>query len=445
MKFSTTTVQRAGGPRASGRRKIVILSGSHLCHHPRVLKEADALSAAGYEVEVLGAEFDRGLAQRDRALMDGRPWRFTAVFLLTDHSAVGRFLRWRARVRRWLGNACYSQLRIGNRWQLGYAAAELWRVGRSRHADLYLGHLEQGLWAAGRLAREGFRIGVDIEDWYSEDLTEEARRARPLSLLRRLEEKTLAAACHATCTSAAMSSELAGTYCCKPPGVVYNVFSASERERLDGRSLDRVDRSRVSVYWFSQTLGPGRGLEDLFAAAEKLQRPIEIHLRAHATASATEWVARHAPPPEQATVHVHPLVSNDELLSRIVEHDIGFAGEIPYCRNKDLTASNKIFHYLLGGLGIVASDTRGQQEVLNAAPGAGLIYRPGDPAGLAAVLNRWLTSAESLKAAKLAAWRAATDRFCWEVESARLVNSVDAALAANDCPQLLADITHAVH
>ena len=42
---------------------------------------------------------------------------------------------------------------------------------------------------------------------------------------------------------------------------------------------------------------------------------------------------------------VHPVVHNDELLSRIAEHDIGFAGEMKYCQSRDLTVTNKIFTF----------------------------------------------------------------------------------------------------
>ena len=32
---------------------ICILTGNHLCHNPRIIKEASALSDAGFKVEVL--------------------------------------------------------------------------------------------------------------------------------------------------------------------------------------------------------------------------------------------------------------------------------------------------------------------------------------------------------------------------------------------------------
>jgi len=81
------------------------------------------------------------------------------------------------------------------------------------------------------------------------------------------------------------------------------------------------------------------------------------------------WIRSQLPEAWRQRVFVHPLAPNDELASRVSEHDIGFAGEVPYCRNKNLTVSNKVLQYLLGGLAVVASDTAGQR-----APGG---QRPG--------------------------------------------------------------------
>lgn len=95
-------------------------------------------------------------------------------------------------------------------------------------------------------------------------------------------------------------------------------------------------------------------------------------------------------------VFFHPLVANAELVSRIAEHDIGFAGEMKFCRSRDLTISNKILHYLLGGLAVVASDTKGQQEVASKAPGAVLLYTSGDPRQLAERIDSLASSGLNL-------------------------------------------------
>ena len=62
------------------------------------------------------------------------------------------------------------------------------------------------------------------------------------------------------------------------------------------------------------------------------------------------------------------------MLSRIAEHDIGFAGEQNYCRSRDLTVTNKILHYLLGGLAVIASDTAGQRQIAAQAGEAVRVY-----------------------------------------------------------------------
>ena len=140
------------------------------------------------------------------------------------------------------------------------------------------------------------------------------------------------------------------------PTVVYNAFPWSDRESIDGLFKDRRDRRLPSIHWFSQTLGHGRGLEDLIAALPLLKHEAEIHLRGKPVSGFENWLAHRVPEAWRGRIKVHGLVSNAELLSRIAEHDIGFAGETPLIRSKDLTVSNKILYYLLAGLAVVASE-----------------------------------------------------------------------------------------
>jgi hypothetical protein len=125
---------------------------------------------------------------------------------------------------------------------------------------------------------------------------------------------------------------------------------------------------------------------------------------------------------------VHALVSNTELLSRITEHDIGFAGETTLIRSRDLTVTNKILHYLLAGLAVVASETAGQREVAVQAPGGVFLYPSGDAPALAARLNTLLGSADALMRAKSAALAAAEETFCWERQEKALMESIHRAL-----------------
>ena len=93
-----------------------------------------------------------------------------------------------------------------------------------------------------------------------------------------------------------------------------------------------------------------------------------------------------------------------------------------------MTVTNKILHYLLGGLAVVASDTAGQREVEGQADGAVLLYPSGNPQLLAERLNELLGKPDRLAAAKASALRAAEQTFCWERMIPRLVESVQRAV-----------------
>lgn len=407
---------------------VIILTGNHLCHNPRVHKEAAALVTAGFDVEVLGAWVDSALKARDQELLVRTPFHFTPVLDLTQRNSAAKLQKQVCRARNKSGQLAFRFAGVPNRWQLGYAVNALGRVARRRKADLFIAHSEAALLVTRDLLDSGCRVGLDMEDWFSEDLLPEARKYRPVRLLSELERKVLRQGVYATCPSRAMSEALAREYGCPAPAVVYNAFLWSDRKSLDGLLKDRKDRSMLSIHWYSQPLGLGRGLEDLFGALPHLKHEVEIHLRGKPVAGFDDWLASRVPEVWRKRIFVHRLVSNGELLSRIAEHDIGFAGEMKYCRSRDLTVTNKILHYLLGGLAVVASDTAGQREVAAQANGAILLYPSGNAALLAERLNELLGKPDRLGAAKAAALRAAEQTFCWEKCAVPLVQSVERAM-----------------
>lgn len=277
------------------------------------------------------------------------------------------------------------------------------------------------------LQRLGRRVGVDMEDWFSEDFPPGGQGHRPRGLLRRLEGALLERAVFASCTSECMRGALATAYGCEQPLVLYNAFPWTDRRRIDGEWRDRRDRSVPSIHWYSQTLGPGRGLEDLVAALARVRHDVELHLRGRPVPEFRAWLAQQVP---AHRLFIHDQVPNAELLSRIAEHDVGFAGEMSYCRSRDLTATNKLLQYLLAGLAVVASDTTGQREIAARADRAVLLYPAGDPAALAARLDVLLGSPEQLGRAKAAALQVAETTFSWEREEPKLLAAVDRALAS---------------
>ncbi len=411
------------------KARVSLLTGSHLCHNPRAIKEAAALTNAGYEVVVLGAWTSAALKERDQKLMLRSAFTFVPVIDATLNSVGARLHHWVRRARGRFANLAFQERGIESRYQLGPAIGRLLSAARRTRADLFIAHSEAGLYVAGELASRGALVAVDMEDWFSEDLLPAARRARPVRWLHQLERALLTGAPYTSCPSAAMSQVLRDEYGCSAPVVLYNAFPWKEREELDGVAKDREQRSRPSIHWYSQTLGEGRGVEDLLASLPYIQADAEIHLRGMPTTGFESWLRDRVPVGWKDRVFVLPLVSNDSLLSRIAEHDIGFAGERSDVRSRDLTVTNKILHYMLGGLAVVASDTSGQREVAERAAGAVHLYPNGNAEVLASKLNMLLSSPRSLSISKDASLRAAHETFCWEKQEPVLVGSVDRALA----------------
>jgi glycosyltransferase involved in cell wall biosynthesis len=325
-----------------------------------------------------------------------------------------------------------------SKWSFGLMPLVLEREANRLKPDLAIAHSEPALFAALALHKRGVKVGVDMEDWFSEDLLPEARSRRPVNLLRKAERDLLRCSSHSTCTTEAMADALVAEYGCPRPERIYNVFPAPVIpdpvplvDRLPAaKSLGGTPSRGLavrSIHWFSQTLGPGRGLEDLFAAASAVSGNLEIHLRGSRGSHAT-WLESAVPAALRNCVFIHEVVTNEDLPARIAEHDIGFAGETTSIRSRDLTATNKIFQYLQSGLAVVASDTTGQQEVADGARGAVRLYRSGSRTDLQQALREWLESPEKLAAAKAAARDAAAANFHWQKEKTRLLEAVASAL-----------------
>ncbi len=405
--------------------RIAIATGAHLCRNPRVVKEATALRDAGHDAVVLGPALDEALVEEDARL--AREGGFEHRFVVD----VRRGARGRERHRLVRRAATEAVARLG--WErpeaLGYGVRRTLDAARAERADLTIGHQEIGVYVAAQLGREGRRVGADIEDWHSEDQLQSAA-TRPRRLLRASETALVREAAHVTTTSQALADALAKAAGARTPAVLYNAFPWADRAALDGRAVDRpAGGERASLHWVSQTVGQGRGLSTLCEALAAVARPVDLHLRGRTSAEDEAWLRARFPAAPGHRLLLHGLVPPGKLLSRIAEHDVGLALEEYEPPSRNLTVTNKILHYLLAGLAVVATDTAGQREVAAQAPGAVALCRGGDADSLAAALNTLLAAPEALGTARAAALDAAEATFSWERQVPVLLESIERALS----------------
>jgi glycosyltransferase involved in cell wall biosynthesis len=390
---------------------ILILIGSHLCTAPRPQKEAETLAQAGHNVTIGGIWFDPELVKRDRLLTANKKWRFEPV---VNFQPEQKFSNWIVRLKSRIVIEKFKRFGIFSPELLGYGATAMFKFARQAKADLTIVHSEAGLWVGDRLLNEGFKVGVDFEDWFSEDLPPAARASRPVTKLKILESRLARDCTYCLTTSHALAEAMSEAYSVPKPTVIYNSFPWSERLQIDGKKLDRHNLNIPSLHWFSQTIGDGRGLEILFKALKYVDTPVEIHLRGNYSELSRRWLEPLIPEEWRDQIFIHPTVPTNELLSRIAEHDIGLALEIPYCRNKQYTASNKLFQYIQAGLAIIATDTDGQKEILSQYPQVGLLIPSDDPIALGKAVNTLVLNSRQMANSKDFSLLIAQDKLSWE-------------------------------
>ncbi len=410
---------------------VCLVTPGYVATTPRVVKEADALAAAGYRVRVVFTEGDLDrLRAFDAALLGGKPWRWVAVgWARTAARERSRF--WRLTLRHQVAR------RLPARWLRSralLASAEhrvypaLARAAAAEPADLFIGHYPAGLAAAAHAAeRWGAALGFDAEDLHAAEPPETPEGRERRQRITWIERTLLPRCAHVSAASDGIADALAARYGIPRPVAVHNAFPAADRR--PARHGDRVRRgAELSLYWFSQVIGLDRGLQDAIRAVGLLGGPVQLHLRGECGASTRAELFRVAAEARCGALHVHPLVPPDEIVASASEHDVGLALEQPINASRALSVTNKLFAYLAAGLAVAATDLPGQAGVLATCPGAGRLYTPGDHRTLAWHLEEWRRDPRCLRAAKTDARAAVAARWCWEIESRALVAAVDAVL-----------------
>ena len=336
-------------------KHICIITHQHLCRNPRVFKEALAISAMGDEVTILSSIYSSNLLLEDEKLIGNEKIKYRFYSNLSKKGPVNYLNRFSNKMGRLL-----TRMGFENRWALGYAPDRCLQLALRENADLYIVHQELPTYVGKRLIRRGKKVGFDFEDWYSQDLLENAQNYRPDKLLANAEKIGLTKGIFSYTTSNAMALAMQIHYSLTtPPKIVYNTFNAY------ADPLPRNTSSLNKLIWLSQTIGPGRGLEELISAMDQVtSKSFSLHLRGQVTSEYKEELKKLLQN-NLHELHFLPLLPNDKIAESLAGYDLGLALEPTSPPNKNLTLSNKIFHYLSVGIPVIASSTLGQLDLRN--------------------------------------------------------------------------------
>lgn len=250
---------------------ICLVSPQHLGSNPRLVKEADALAEAGYRVKVIYGETHVGGLDGDKSILSAANWTAESVSLISNPR---RTLAWKVAY-----HAAVRLIRLGvQNVEIAKRASHplfpaLRRAARATQADLYHGHCLAALPVVVDAARHRqVRCGFDAEDFHSHESRAVGRGAVANVLAGILERRYLKECDFHTAASPLIADAYRQTYRIDPTPIL-NVFPLSEAvEPVTPPAIPRF-------YWFSQTVGNDRGIEEFIDILVRLNRSVGLDLR----------------------------------------------------------------------------------------------------------------------------------------------------------------------
>lgn len=398
--------------------RVCIVTPGQIGSNPRVVKEADALHEAGHEVNVIATRSLDVVEPRDQALMHRAPWGLERIDLRSS-------LRWKLRRA---GQLCarraYATTGLRQTADAGLSALTqpLRRAALAIPADLYIAHYPAALPAVGAATKKhGASYAYDAEDFHPGDWPDDPGYDIERQLVRAIEARYLPNCDYVTAASPGIADAYAEAYGIERPRVVLNAFPLGQA--APAPTPRGTARPAPSLYWFSQTIGPNRGIECAVRAIGRAATRPHLYLRGTPAAGfATRLLdlARGI----GAAGRVHFLLPDepDRMVQLAAVYDAGLCSETGHTSSRRLCLTNKLFSFLLAGIPPLLSDTPAQCRFAAAAGLTDLLYPRDDPAALAQILDHLLGDAERLAAARARAWRLAQERYNWERERRALIS-----------------------
>jgi glycosyltransferase involved in cell wall biosynthesis len=395
-------------------KKTALLTAGHLSSCPRLIKEASILSSNGYEVSIVYLESIPRISVLDKHIISENPnWNFYSIQWENDIDSLISKIYFRVS----------SLFKLDNIY-IQSTSKSLIDKTLSIKADLYIAHHPSVLIAAALAAKKyNAQYAYDIEDAFPY-VNENSYFDNPNQQILDVEKRYINDTAFTTTASPLYSEVYIKNYkLLDRPIDLMNVFDINN-DPIEYK--DRVDLKKVSFYWYSQTVGLNRGLQDLFSAINYLpDHSFELHIRGTCTLEVKnillDLVTNHN---HYVNIIFHDSIPMSELELRNKEHDLGFALEYSNGLNKDLCISNKILDYLRSGLMIVATNTSGHKLIANDLNNDCITYDEGDIKSLGAELLNLINNKNRIVNAKAKSLELANSKYNWTIQSADFLKAV---------------------
>ena len=411
--------------------RICLISQAHLSANPRLLKEARALSQAGYKVSIICGKYSRWGSEADERLFQPS-WKVRQVAFGPSEAGKPTYVR-----QNLVSRAAKLLFKYGVRPKvvevaaLGPVALDLKAAAlQCEPADLYIAHYPSALPAAAAAAhRFGAKFAFDAEDFHLGDLPALPHNDLAKLNVGTIENRFLPHAVFVTASSPLIADAYEENYRIQRPTVILNAFPKSKAPAI---ATQRGSVSPApSLYWVSQTIGSGRGLETAIKAIAISKSQPHFYMRGNINDPYRDQLVALALD-LGISDHVHFLapLHPDALEEACAEFDLGYAGETGFSDNNSLALSNKIFSFITSGLPIVVSDTAAQAAFLPSLGKAAKLFSIGNEHSLSTAIDHFLVDPVELTAGREHSWHLGQNLLSWETQEQSFLELVRSQISS---------------
>ncbi len=405
-------------------KRICFISQGHPSAAPRMVRSADAMAAAGFQVSVITPRFLTKWIHGDEALEERSRWRHLSINYMEYWTGRTRWKLSRLRMR-----LCAAVLPLFPFESIvsracGLGNPELVKLAIAERADLYIAHQHHSLpaaaWAA---AKVGTPLGFDAEDLLS------GYSKEPYQIHRRVEEMFLKRCDFVTTMSPQAAEWLQDQYALEQTPVVIRNVSMLKRRRGVKEPRLRPRNKIPSLYWMGQTIGPHSCAEHVLTAMKRLSFPVRLVLQGFPDADYVKKIRAFAQNLGLGErLEIRDAVPISQLTQEAARHDVELATQPTHEPFHELAIGNKAMIGFNAGMALLLADTLAYRKLMEQAPGCGLTCPSDQPDALVSALQYLLGDRKRLLAMKQRSWDLGTTQFNWEKESEVLLSTVKKAL-----------------
>lgn len=388
---------------------ICLITPGHICSNPRIVKEAIATSSAGFQVHLVFTQYVAELIPFDQEILTENPtWTYN-VLNWTGLSSISKTIRlfygFKQKIVSILLPNGILFLNRNYSWQLKKAIAI--------NANLYIGHNMGALPVAVNAAKKNkVRCGFDAEDFHRNETTNDTNSLE-VKVKRAIEDEFIPKLNYLSASSPLIAAQYQKLYSL-PVTSILNVFPKIDRQ------ISYNQQEPLKLFWFSQTIGSGRGLETIVDALKLIHFDFEFHLVGKVSPIyKTKLLQQAGLTTLQNKIIFHGTVNVQSIFEIAFKCDIGLASEIPYPLNRNICLTNKIFTYIQSGLLVLASDTQAQLLFMKEHSQIGRTY--GGINDFSKLITYYNENRAELHATKMASYELGQNSLNWEIESRKIL------------------------